>query len=209
MKNLLLVLLLTATGLWAQTNPSPAPPTVPPPDAASKVSANTNQEQLLKKALQSALESGTNAPVVGTPVSPAKILPSADAATSSPGARSQLRRQPMAKPESGATSAFPTAFVKPAPGLAAPPSDRVGLTALAPSGTNALGEEVIPPGMIDFRQADLNQVLDIYSMMVNRTILRPATLPAPTITLTTGAAYHARRGPGPGRHPRVEWHRHG
>src|ERR1035441_10613933 len=33
--------------------------------------------------------------------------------------------------------------------------------------------------------SDLTQVLDIYSMMVNRTILRPATLPAPTITLTT------------------------
>ncbi len=39
--------------------------------------------------------------------------------------------------------------------------------------------------MIDFRAADLSQVLDIYSMMVNRTLLRPATLPAPTITLTT------------------------
>ena len=46
-------------------------------------------------------------------------------------------------------------------------------------------EEPLPQGMIDFRSADLSQVLDIYSMMVNRTILRPATLPAPTITLTT------------------------
>ena len=39
--------------------------------------------------------------------------------------------------------------------------------------------------MIDFRQADLNQVLDIYSSLVNRTVLRPATLPAPTVTLKT------------------------
>ena len=195
MKNLLLVLLLTATGLWAQTNPSSAPLTVPPPDAAPKASANTNQEQLLKKALQSALESGTNAPVVAIPISPAKLIPSADVPASSPGAtRNQLRRQPAAKPESGAASTFPTGSVKPAPGLAAPPSDRVGLTALAPSGTNALGEEVIPPGMIDFRQADLNQVLDIYSMMVNRTILRPATLPAPTITLTTRGVLTMREG---------------
>ena len=51
--------------------------------------------------------------------------------------------------------------------------------------TDALGEETIAPGMIDFRQADLNQVLDIYSSLVNRTILRPATLPAPTVTLKT------------------------
>ncbi len=46
-------------------------------------------------------------------------------------------------------------------------------------------EAPLPKGMIDFRAADLSQVLDIYSMMVNRTVLRPATLPAPTITLTT------------------------
>ncbi len=39
--------------------------------------------------------------------------------------------------------------------------------------------------MIDFRGADLNQVLEIYSLLVNRTLLRPATLPAPTIVLTT------------------------
>ena len=33
------------------------------------------------------------------------------------------------------------------------------------------GEEPLPEGMIDFRGADLNQVLDIYSMLVNRTLL--------------------------------------
>ena len=48
--------------------------------------------------------------------------------------------------------------------------------------------------MIDFRAADLTQVLDIYSMMVNRTILRPATLPAPTITLTTHGQLTVREG---------------
>ena len=55
----------------------------------------------------------------------------------------------------------------------------------APAATTAPGDEPIAPGMIDFRQADLNQVLDIYSLLVNRTILRPATLPAPTVTLKT------------------------
>jgi general secretion pathway protein D len=44
-------------------------------------------------------------------------------------------------------------------------------------------EEMIAPGMIDFRAVDVNQVLQLYAEWVNRTVLRPATLPAPTITL--------------------------
>jgi general secretion pathway protein D len=66
--------------------------------------------------------------------------------------------------------------------------------ALPPGATNSSLEEPLPQGMIDFRAADLNQVLDIYSMMVNRTILRPATLPAPTITLTTHGQLTVREG---------------
>jgi general secretion pathway protein D len=65
---------------------------------------------------------------------------------------------------------------------------------LPPGATNSSLEEPLPQGMIDFRAADLNQVLDIYSMMVNRTILRPATLPAPTITLTTHGQLTVREG---------------
>jgi general secretion pathway protein D len=49
----------------------------------------------------------------------------------------------------------------------------------------APGEEMVPAGMIKFQQTDLNQVLQIYGELVNRTVLRPATLPAPTISLTT------------------------
>ena len=50
---------------------------------------------------------------------------------------------------------------------------------------NKAPEEILPPGMIDFRQADLNVVLQVYAELVNRTILRHASLPAPTITLKT------------------------
>ena len=39
--------------------------------------------------------------------------------------------------------------------------------------------------MIKFQNTDLAQVLQIYGELVNRTVLRPATLPAPTISLTT------------------------
>ena len=73
----------------------------------------------------------------------------------------------------------------PAPASTAPISTQTALAGASPGATNALGEETLPPGMIDFRQADLNQVLDIYSLLVNRTILRPATLPAPTVVLKT------------------------
>ena len=48
--------------------------------------------------------------------------------------------------------------------------------------------------MIDFRGADLNQVLEIYSLMVKRTLLRMATLPAPVIVLKTQGQLTMREG---------------
>ena len=39
--------------------------------------------------------------------------------------------------------------------------------------------------MINFGGADLNQVLPLYAALSQRTVLRPATLPAPTINLLT------------------------
>jgi hypothetical protein len=47
----------------------------------------------------------------------------------------------------------------------------------------AKGQETMPQGMIDFFRADLSQVLSIYGLMRQRTVLRPATLPAPVISL--------------------------
>jgi hypothetical protein len=47
------------------------------------------------------------------------------------------------------------------------------------------GEKRLGPGMINFQHADLNQVLSIYAEMSQRTILRPITLPAPTVSLKT------------------------
>ena len=55
-----------------------------------------------------------------------------------------------------------------------------------PAGGSPLSEEsVLPAGTINFPATDLNQVLQIYSELVNRTVLRPATLPTPLITLKT------------------------
>jgi general secretion pathway protein D len=83
------------------------------------------------------------------------------------------------------------------PGTVTPVNPTNALTpvpAPVPAPANSALEEPLPQGMIDFRSADLSQVLDIYSMMVNRTILRPATLPAPTITLTTRGQLTVREG---------------
>jgi hypothetical protein len=47
------------------------------------------------------------------------------------------------------------------------------------------GPEAFAAGMIDFAGADVNQVLEIYGQIRQRTILRPCFLPAPTIRLKT------------------------
>ncbi len=44
---------------------------------------------------------------------------------------------------------------------------------------------IIPKGEINFPAADIAMVLDVYAEMVDRTILRPASLPATAITLKT------------------------
>jgi general secretion pathway protein D len=49
----------------------------------------------------------------------------------------------------------------------------------------APAEQMIPAGMIDFRNTPLEQVLQVYAELVNRTLLRPAALPAPQVTLKT------------------------
>ena len=56
------------------------------------------------------------------------------------------------------------------------------------------GDQPLPEGMIDFRGADITQVLEIYSMLVNRTLLRPTTLPTASIVLKTQGQLTVREG---------------
>jgi general secretion pathway protein D len=167
-KKTLITLLLACIGLEAQTQ-------VPPPDApipadAATPAATTNQEEVLRQALHGALGGKTNAPAPVIPISPSSTVP--------PGAPPPVVRRQF---PSGARTNFPAA---PAPGLPAPDqTDGVPAPAAV-----AAPEEMIPQGMIDFRAADINQVLDVYSDLVKRTILRPTALPAPTITLKTQTA---------------------
>jgi general secretion pathway protein D len=45
--------------------------------------------------------------------------------------------------------------------------------------------DLVPAGMIDFRATPLDQVLQVYADFVGRTLLRPANLGAPQVSLTT------------------------
>jgi general secretion pathway protein D len=86
----------------------------------------------------------------------------------------------------GATPGAPATAGATAPGAAAPGAAAAGTNeeTIAISPTHPVPpEEMIAPGMIDFRQVDVGQVLQLYAEWVNRTVLKPATLPAPTITL--------------------------
>src|SRR5690349_19407845 len=40
-----------------------------------------------------------------------------------------------------------------------------------------------PPGSLNFQNTDVNQVLAIYQEISGRTVIRPTSLPAPTISL--------------------------
>src|ERR1017187_6557901 len=125
------------------------------------------------------------APPGSNPAS-ANTAPNAPPAINLPGGPAGL---PAAGTDRPAASRKP--FV---PVATAAPTNSATTVTPVPATTGSPLEEPLPQGMIDFRSADLTQVLDIYSMMVNRTILRPATLPAPTITLTTRGQLTMREG---------------
>lgn len=76
---------------------------------------------------------------------------------------------------------------QPLPAAAPPTAPGEQLIAITPppQSTNTSPEETLPAGVINFPATDLNQVLQIYAELVGRTVLRPTTLPAPTITLKT------------------------
>jgi general secretion pathway protein D len=72
------------------------------------------------------------------------------------------------------------------PGAPGNPADApIAPTLPASPAADASGEEIIPAGNINFQSADVNQVLDVYSQLVGRTLLRPATLPGGPIVLKT------------------------
>lgn len=75
----------------------------------------------------------------------------------------------------------------PPPAAAANPAAEPGVTAIAPRNKFNLSEadlnRVYGKDEINFKAVTIDEFLIVYADTVNRTILRPATLPAPTITL--------------------------
>jgi len=66
------------------------------------------------------------------------------------------------------------------------PTDASPSASLVPNPNDqAPGRQAISPGTIDFRGADLNQVADLYSMLINRSILRPSQISCPGFQLRT------------------------
>ena len=167
MKTILLALVLTAVSLEAQTPPVPA-------------SAATNRIEALRRALR---ESGaTNVPsTIPSPPGPTapRVMPTQTAAQT-PAVGQAPPTQP---PRATVTTPTPAAPAGALPSPAAPAPTAVPVTSPAAAGPE---EEIIPAGgLINFASADISQVLDIYSKLVNRTILRPSTLPVATIVLKT------------------------
>lgn len=160
MKNTFLALLLAGVTAAAQT---PPPPTFSP--LSTTGSTNSSRSEFLQRALQRARQANPNAVVDQRPEGTvSNVVP------------------PKATRPVPFTTRTPLRPVQPAPSTpTSPPA-----TAAAPHTTaKAPAEEMLPAGVIDFPATDLNQVLDIYAKLVGRTILRPTTLPAPTITLKT------------------------
>jgi len=203
-KAILLILLLSGFGLWAQVSNVPPLPSAPVTPAGN-ANSNTNLLEARRQARRRAMMGLTNAPIpfIATNRVPPAVSPASPVVKSNlpppappPGAPQADRPGPSGNlPPPGAPP--PGAPPGAAPPGAGPPGPTQIVT-VAPKAavTNAPapGDEPIPEGMIDFRGADLNQVLEIYSMLVNRTILRPATLPAPTIVLKTQGRLTVREG---------------
>ena len=104
--------------------------------------------------------------------------PSATAtAPPSPGAS-----RTVAQPVAPGTATQP-ATTPPAPALPAGSAPAAGANSAAPSGQPA--EQVFEAGFIDFPNIELVQLLDFYSELVNRTLLRATGLPEATITIQT------------------------
>jgi len=142
---------------FAQT---PPPPAVLPKPAAPVAATNDAKAAAEVRRLS---PERTNAPA---------RVPGAPAGPAAPAARPATPQPPgPAAPRTYAPAVNPPATIQ-------TPSGETVMIAPPPGRTNAPQEEMIPPGMIDFRGTDVNEVLKLYAELVNRTVLRPASLAA-------------------------------
>jgi general secretion pathway protein D len=188
-KTLLLTLALGSLTVWARAADSGTFAPLP-----SDAGNEGNRSAQLQQALQNAL-TGKAAPavhplptnvvagttnvlvpaVVPVPVPAAGprtvIIPSTGPATTTPG------RPAVGLPNPGVPPVIP--------GQPRTAATVAGTPVLGAAMTNGVPDDTLPAGTINFPATDLNQVLQIYAELVGRTVLRPTSLPAPTITLKT------------------------
>ena len=99
---------------------------------------------------------------------PGGVPPAIAGAQRAPGAPGA----PVPAPGGPAPAAGPT--------VATPPAT---LTAVDPTTPGSPAEEVFPPGLIKFQDADITQVLEVYQELTGRTVMRPNSLPATKVTI--------------------------
>ncbi|HWQ91264.1 MAG TPA: secretin N-terminal domain-containing protein, partial [Clostridia bacterium] len=177
MKNILLAFFLTGVLLQAQPASPPATPVAP--------GTATNRQETLQRTLRDALANPSAARVLtpaATNPAPSTKSSANVSASANPNAGPSLQSSPIPAP-----TPPPNSIIVPNTPTTSGGTNEEAMIAIAPppNATNAPPEELLPAGTINFPATDLNQVLQIYAELVNRTILRPTTLPAPTITLKT------------------------
>lgn len=163
-KILILTVWLAGFDLWAQT------PTPPATNVTVNAIAATNSDEILRSTLRNAVARGTNVTLVTTPASES----AASTAPTSP---------VVTAPVVPAVPALP-GISTPAPATTVTPNPAPTVTvAASPAPTPA--DDEVPGYTYNYVSQDLNTVLDFYARLVNRTILRPASLVSPPIFLKT------------------------
>jgi general secretion pathway protein D len=178
-KTILSTLLLTSLCAWAQTTNTPGPPGFPNADEVTSF-----REQAVRRAMEArsnalAASAATNAGIVAGATSGIPVVPPRSFPRPIPSLRSNV---------TGTASAPAAPGTGIAPAVVAPGTNTLGgeLAAIPPppGTTNGSLDALVEQGLIDFRGVDLPQVFGIYAELVNRTILRPTSLPAQNIWLT-------------------------
>ena len=160
---------LLATGLLAQPAPADS-------SAASLV-------RPMRTAVPLNAEGGPGTPLFAA-VAPNR--PAIPALPAVPGARGPRPNPAGANPPANPAAATKTSEQTDAENEAAA---KKAVAAIKAANTNSVNtgkpdeEEIIPPGIIKFQDADLLQVLDIYQELTGRTVVRPNSLPATKISV--------------------------
>ena len=184
---------ITRTNAPDQTTPAAPRPVQPPPtitNLATPPPTNLTTPRLSPSAMRNLTNRTLGATNIAVPAT-VPLPPAAAAAVPVPVVPGQRPAVPgvpggavpggAVLPGGAAAGAAAAGATNTQPGsIATPPST---LTATDPAQAGGPAEEVFPPGLIKFQDADITQVLEIYQELTGRTVMRPANLPATKVTI--------------------------